>query len=129
MPRFRIRTLMILVAVTALFFWDATAHPIFPLAFFFLGPPIGALWMGHRANGRCIAFFQGAAAGALVGPAHLWRCDYAHPIAAMPTHTHILIVSTMTSISNLVVYLSVTAFVTLILWLLYRENQRAVALA
>jgi hypothetical protein len=31
MPRFRIRTLMIVVAVTALFFWDATAHPIFTL--------------------------------------------------------------------------------------------------
>lgn len=28
MPRFRIQTLMILVAVTALFFWDATAHPV-----------------------------------------------------------------------------------------------------
>jgi hypothetical protein len=33
MPRFRIRTLMILVAVTALFFWDATAHPVFSLAY------------------------------------------------------------------------------------------------
>jgi hypothetical protein len=32
MPRFRIRTLMILVAVTALFFRDATAHPVFSLA-------------------------------------------------------------------------------------------------
>jgi hypothetical protein len=35
--------LMILVAVTALFFWDATAHSVFPLAFFVLGLPIGAL--------------------------------------------------------------------------------------
>jgi hypothetical protein len=129
MPRFQIRTLMILVAVTAFFFWDGTAHAIFSLTFFIFGPSIGALWMGHRAHGRCIAFFQGAAAGALISSADLWRWGYATFIFVGPTNGRIGALPTTTFVSILVVYWSVTAFLTLILWILYRENQRAVALA
>jgi hypothetical protein len=71
LPRFRLRTLMIAVAVVGVAGGIVRATNLFAL-FLFVGPTIGAFQSGYRSGGRIGVIFRGSFAGALVVSFVLW---------------------------------------------------------
>lgn len=72
LPRYRVRTLMIAVAVFAVVFWAFDAIPAF-LATCLLstGPAIGACWAARRSEGELTPVVKGGLAGGAIQAALL----------------------------------------------------------